>query len=87
MIRVAVTAIAVAAALVVIPGLTGLPIRPGNSTATAASLALASTPPTTPSGHTSLQVAVAEAPSGAGIATQGPATGMQTRSPLHSSAA
>ena len=38
-------------------------------------------------GQTSCQLAVAEAPLEAGIATQGPATGMQTSSPLHSSAA
>ena len=63
------------AASVVMPGLTGLPMRPGNSTATATSLARASTPPTMPCGQTSCQVAVADCPPGAGITTQGPVDG------------
>src|SRR5206468_7707412 len=71
---------------VVMPGLTGLPRRPANATVTALSLARASSPPTTPSGHLSCHWAD-DTPVAAGITTHGPASGMQARSPLHSSAA
>ena len=68
---------------VVIPGLTGLPIRPGNLTCTQGFATRASRPPTKPSGQPSSQTAVPTRAggTGAGTTTHGPAMGLQIVSP------
>src|SRR5205823_11762157 len=64
---------------VVIPGLTGLPIRPGKRTSTQGLATRASTPPTNPSGQPSSQTAVPvrAGGTGPGTTTHGPAIGLQ----------
>src|SRR6476646_9982787 len=68
---------------VVIPGLTGLPIRPGNLTGTHGFATRASRPPTKPSGQPSSHTAVQTRAggTGAGTTTHGPATGLQIVNP------